>query len=154
ACRRLAKSRGFTLTTVLTLALGIGATTAVFSVVDAVVLKPLPVADAERLVQVYGTPAIRGEAVDRLDDIRSQSTSFEKLVGYDVSARYLRTPAGPERVMAVEAERDFLSMLGVSAIVGRTFQAADAASVAVVSESFRRQRLSASAPVVGSAIVL
>jgi len=154
AVRTLLKSPGFTLTSVVTFALGIGATTAVFSVVDAVVLKPLPFARSDRLVQVYGTPAIRGEAVERLDELRSQAGSFEMLVGYQVSARHVGTPGGPERVMVVEAERNFFALLDVSALAGRTFHTADPVDVAVVSESFWRQRLGGDASVVGSSLFL
>src|SRR5438034_7431931 len=94
AIRSLAKHKGFSLTALSTLALGIGATTAIFSVVSGVVLRPLPFAQPDRLVQLYGTPALRGEAVDHLDEFRGQSRSFDALAGYAVSARYLRGPSG------------------------------------------------------------
>jgi ABC-type lipoprotein release transport system permease subunit len=70
-CRGLTGQKSFATGVIATLAFGIGATTAVFSVVNGIVLKPLPFAEPDRLVQMYGTPAIRGEAVDRLDDVRS-----------------------------------------------------------------------------------
>src|SRR5438067_288257 len=129
AVRSLTKAKGFTAATVLTLALGIGANTAIFSVVSGVLLRPLPLAHPERLVQLYATSSFspQGEAVGRadLETFRSESTSFDALAGYEVSARYLRGPAGAERVMTVAAEPDFFSMLGVAPIAGRTFQPGD-----------------------------
>src|SRR5262245_55150243 len=137
--RSLAKQRVFAATSLLTLALGVGATTAIFSVVSGVVLRPLPFAQPDRLVQLYGTPASRGEAVDHLSDFRNQSQSFEMLVGYSVSARYLRGEPGPERVMTVSAERDLFSMLGSKPLAGRTFRADDPPNLAVISEAFWKQ---------------
>src|SRR5262245_33553573 len=122
AVRNLAKQRGFAAAALSTLALGIGATTAIFSVVSAVMLRPLPFVQPEQLVQLYGTPGSRGEAVDHLSEFRSASRSFEAVVGYGVSARYVRGQAGSDRVMTVSAERGLFSMLGVQPIVGRTFQ--------------------------------
>src|SRR5215471_18681607 len=118
AFRNLARQRTFAATSLLTLALGVGATTAIFSVVSGVVLRPLPFAQPDRLVQLYGTPASRGEAVDHLSDFRNQSESFDTLVGYSISARYLRGESEPERVMTVSAERNLLSMLGSKPIAG------------------------------------
>ena len=118
------------------------------------VLKPLPFAEAARLVQMYGTPAIRGEAVDGLDTIRSQSTSFETLTGYSISARYLPTAAGPERVMTVSVEREFFTMLRTAPIAGRVFGADDPSTVAVVSEPFSRRFLGGPSSAVGAAVAV
>jgi putative ABC transport system permease protein len=141
AVRNVAEHKVFSLTVLLTLASGIGATTAMFSVVNGVALRPLPFKQPDRLVQLYGTPALRGEAVDHLEEFRAQSRSFEALAGYAVSARYLRGPGGAERVMTVTAERGLFAMLGVKPIVGRTFQSDDLPNVLVVSEGFWQQRL-------------
>src|SRR5215470_8418326 len=110
AFRNLDRQKAFAATSLLTLALGVGVTTAIFSVINGVVLRPLPFAQPGRLVQLYGTPASRGEAVDHLSDFRNQSQSFDALSGYSVSARYLRGESDPKRVMAVSAERNLLSM--------------------------------------------
>lgn len=152
--RSLIKDRAFATTALATLALGVGATTAIFSVMSGVVLRPLPFPAPDRLVQLYGTPAERGEAVDRLQDIRDQSTSFDALAGYDVSARFLRGAGGSERIMTVRAEQDFFSMLGVAPIAGRTFRSDDSTAVAVAAEGFWRQRLGGHPSVIGSAITL
>src|SRR5262245_62033243 len=137
--RSLAKQKVFAATSLLTLALGVGATTAIFSIVNGVVLRPLPFAQPDRLVQLYGTPASRGEAVDHLSDFRNQSESFDMLAGYSVSARYLRGESEPERVMTVSAERNLFAMLGSNPLAGRTFRADDPSNLAVISERFWKQ---------------
>jgi len=84
AVRQLFKSPAFSLTAIAILGLGIGANAAIFSVVNGVILRPLPYSRPDRLVRLYGTPTIRGDQVERLDDFRLQSTSFDALVGYAV----------------------------------------------------------------------
>jgi putative ABC transport system permease protein len=154
--RSLTRHKAFAATAVSTLALGMGATTAVFSIVNGVVLRPLPFAQPDRLVQLYGTSPLvpRGDAVSNLEELRAQSSAFEALVGYEVSARYLRDARGAERVMTVRAERGFFSMLGVAPIRGRTFRADDPATVAVVGEAFWKQRLGGDPSVVGLGLTL
>jgi putative ABC transport system permease protein len=155
AGRTLIAHKAFTATAVTTLALGIGATTAIFSVVSALVLRPLPFPDPDRLVQMHGSSALtpRGDAVGDLETYRQESTSFEALVGYAVSARYLRDSLGAERVMAVQAEGDFFTMLGVPASKGRTFRTDDPPSAAVISDAFWR-RLGGNPSIIGSSLNL
>jgi putative ABC transport system permease protein len=154
AVRSLKRQRSYTITALTTLALGIGATTAIYTVVHAVILAPLPFPDAERLVQIYATPAERGEAIAfaDLEAFRSQSASFETMAGYGVSARYLRGAAGTQRVMAVLAERSFFATLAVPPVLGRGFLADDPANVAVVSHAFWTERLSAAPSAIGTAL--
>ena len=152
--RSLLRNRSFATAAIVTLALGIGATTAIFSLVNGIVLQPLPFAEPERLVQMYATPAIRGEAVGGLATLRSQSTSFDDLVGYNISARYLQTADGAERVMTVSAERDFFSLLGVPPLAGRGFRRDDPATVVVVSEEFWRRALGGRSSAIGSTLAL
>ena len=152
--RALLRERAFALTVVVTLALGVGTTTAVFGVVDGVVLKPLPFSAPDRLVAMYGTPALRGEAVDNIEIYRQQTTSFDAIVGYGISARFLRAPDGPERVMTVAADGGFFAMLGVPPLLGRTFDAGDGPNVAVVSEGFWRRHLRADPMAVGSMVAV
>jgi predicted permease len=152
--RSLLNNRSFAVTAIATLALGIGATTAIFSLVNGIVLQPLPFAEPERLVQMYATPAIRGEAVGGLAILRSQSTTFDELVGFNISARYLQSADGPERVMTVSAERDFFSLLGVPPLAGRGFRRDDPASVAVVSEEFWRRAMGGRSSAIGSTLAL
>jgi predicted permease len=154
AIRSLAGDKSFVTAALATLALGIGATTAIFSLVNSVVLKPLPFAQPDSLVVMYGTPAVRGEAVGGLDMLRSQSTAFDALVGYNISARYLQSSEGPERVMTVSAEREFFSMLGVPPLAGRVFRRDDPLTVAVVSETFWKRALGGRASAIGETLAL
>jgi predicted permease len=154
AVRSLTRHRVYTVTALVTLALGIGATTSIFSVVMGVVLRPLPFLDPERLVRIAATPAERGEAIALadLEAFRQQSTSFEAIAGYAVTARYLRTRDRAERVMAVLAERSLFAALGVAPLIGRTLQPDDPTNVAVVSHSFWRERLGANPAIVGTTL--
>jgi putative ABC transport system permease protein len=156
ALRMFRSSPAFTVASMATLALGIGATAAIFSVVSALVLRPLPFPHPERLVQMYGTSPLvpQRDAVAGLVMYRAASRSFDALAGYEVSARYLRNPDGAERVVAVQAERSFFSVLAVPPILGRTFRADDPMTLAVVSEAFWRQRLGADPSAIGRAIPL
>lgn len=156
AMRSLRGAPGFTLPAVLTLALGVGATTAIFSVLSGLVLRPLPFVHPDRLVQLYGTTALYPErdAVANLPGYRAQSTSFDALVGYWVTARYLLRPDGAGRVRVVTAERGFFPMLGVKPLLGRTFGADDPADVAVVSEAFWRRELDGDRSAIGRSVTL
>ena len=157
AARTLAVShRTFAVTGVLMLAVGIGVTTAVFSVVSGLLLRPLPFAQPERLVELHGTMA-RGPSwsqVRNLEAYRRDSTSFEGLASYDVSARYLRDAAGAERVMTVRTEGPFFDVLGVAALYGRAYQPADGQAVVVISETFWQRRLGGRPDVVGKTLML
>ena len=153
--RTLLKDRRFALTAMITLALGIGATAAIFSVVSALVFRPLPFAEPERLVFLYGSsPLGTREAVFGMDAVRRDTTAFEAMAGCEVSARYLRDSLGAERVMSVRAEPDFFTVLGVTPLAGRTWTRADAPNVAVVSEGFWRRRLGADPSAVGRVLRL
>jgi hypothetical protein len=96
ACRTLVSHKAFTITAITTLALGIGVTTAIFSVVSALVLRPLPFPNPDRLVQMYGSTPLSPmrDAVGDFATFRRESTSFEALVGYEFGARYLRDSIG------------------------------------------------------------
>jgi putative ABC transport system permease protein len=126
AVRMLQKSPGFTAVAVLTLALGIGANTAIFSVVNAVLLRPMPYKDADRLVSVWGQNKPKGydlDLVSSLDfaDWKAQSHSFENM-GAATDAMYTLTGAGdPAAVVAYRFSADFFGVLGVPALLGRTF---------------------------------
>ena len=158
AVRGLLKQKTFAATAILTLALGIGANTAIFSVVSGVLLRPLPFAQPDRLVQISETSGLspRGEAVtwSSLDTYRRESSVLDGIVGYDVGARYLHGRGDPERVMVVRTERELFSVLGVAAIAGRTFRDDDPPTVAVVGEAFWRERLGGDASIVGRSIAL
>lgn len=148
--RSFVADRAYTTTAVTTLALGIGTTAAVFTVVNGVLLRPLPFPDAGRLVQVSGQSALaeRG-AVPDVDGLRRGSGSFAAIAGYEVAGRYLRTSTGSTRVMAVQAEGDFFSVLGAAPRLGRTFTASDPPDAAVIGEEFWRRDLESDPNVIG-----
>jgi predicted permease len=148
--RALAGNKAFAIAAIITLTFGLGATTAIFSLVNGVVFKPLPFADPDRLVQMYGTPAIRGEAVSGLAAIREQSRSFDALVAYNLSAGYLQSADGPERVMSVAADREFFAMLGVAPVIGRGFRRDDPTTVAVISDEFWKRVLGGTSSAIGA----
>jgi hypothetical protein len=157
AVRTLAVShRTFAVTGVLMLAAGIGVTTAVFSVVSGMMLRPLPFARPDRLVKIHGTGpgAPEWQAVRNYDTLRRESTSFDGWMAYEVGARYLRDASGNERVMTVRTEGPFFAVLGVPALYGRTYEVADGAKVAVVSEMFWRRRLGGNPAIVGQTLML
>ena len=128
ALRRLAKSPGFAITAVLTLALGIGATTAIFSAAYALLLRSLPFQHADRIIGIYEThPQIVGGAeVNFLDyqDWRKQQQSFEQIAAYsDASPATMSLVMADhgEQVHTVIASSNLFSLLGVRPLLGRTF---------------------------------
>lgn len=125
ALRRLAHNPGFAALVILTLGLGIGANTAMFSVVDAVLLRPLPFRDSDRLLQLYETESAEGHfpltGQDYLD-WRSQNRTFEDLALYSYQQSMNASGSGePERVHVVETQANFFTMLGVPPARGRAF---------------------------------
>src|SRR5215471_11106318 len=122
--RTLRKSPGFTAVAVLTLALGIGANTAIFSMLEGVVLAPLPYRQAERLVAVLQTrPDNPRGSVSGPDfqDWRHNARSFEQMVGMKWLSSDLTGPGAPERIDGREISSGIFSMLGVNLSLGREF---------------------------------
>src|SRR5581483_6690635 len=125
ALRKLRRSPGFALTAILTLALGVGATTAVFSVIDAVLLRPLPFSDPQSIVvpesrshSGYTQPA----SLPSYRDERAQQHTFTALAGYnDFSSVNLESPHGPVALHATKGTDNFFDVFGVRPILGRTF---------------------------------
>jgi putative ABC transport system permease protein len=163
--RALRRNPGFAATAVLTLALGLGATTAIFSILNGVLLRPLPFAEPERLVQLYGR-AWREEraaapdpldgplAAAELDEYARQSTSFEGFASYGLSTRHLSSGGEPERLTAVVADSTVFTLLGVAAILGRTFRPGDPADVVVISARLWRRRFDADPALPGRTVTL
>lgn len=128
AFRQLRKTPGFTAVAVLSLALGIGANTAIFSVVNTVLLRPLPFADPARLVMVWGTvpqQGIRRDTISYPDyqDWREQNRVFEDIALLRGDGGALSAPAGPMRVRAMAASSSFFPLLGVKPFLGRIWTA-------------------------------
>ena len=156
--RMLAKNPGFTTVAVITLALGIGANTAIFSVVNAVLLRPLAMEDPSRVVymQEQWKGIFPGLSVGNFADVQRQSTSFTKLCASNNASFNLATSEAPERVQGEYATADYFSTFGVQPILGRVFTADEDkpghGQVVVISERLWRTHLDADRAAVGRAI--
>ncbi len=153
---------GFAFTAMLTLALGIGANTAVFSVISGVLLRPLPFVSPDRLVQVTenqpGTPstvATRGPVFARdLTDFRRGSRLVAAFVAYTASSRSLLGLGEPERLSVLETEPGLFTLLGVAPLIGRTLSANDNPHVAVASAAFWRSHFAGDPAALGRVLSL
>jgi len=162
--RILWKNPGFTLVAVITLALGIGANTAIFSVVNAVLLRPLPFAEPERLVMVWlkGSEEKGGDrislSVADLLDWRAQNRSFESVGAFRIAALNYIGGESPERVRVAGVTANFFTTLGAQPALGRTFQSDEerpgAQQVVVISQQFWRKNFAADPQVIGRSINL
>ena len=124
--RMLLKNRGFATVAALTLALGIGANTAIFSVVDAVLLRPLPFYSPERLVALGQTEAADRENLSQFSfrnfaDLRDRTKTFERLAAYYNTSVTLTGQGEAVRLRGIVATADLFPLLGASAALGRTF---------------------------------
>ena len=126
AARMLRKSPGFTAIAILTLALGIGANTAIFSVVDAVLLKPLPYPQPNRIAAVWGTHSKIGESRRTLSypdfkDLQAQNHVFEQVAVYSDTTTALTGAGEPMHLFAEKVSPDVFTVLGVQPVLGRAF---------------------------------
>ncbi len=156
ALRTAAKSPGFVLAAAGTLALGVGATTAIFSILSGVLLRPLPFGRPDRLVQLTEVDARNGAAVyyADLDDWRKQSRSLEAIASYTYTSKNLLDIAEPERIQTVWAERSLFRVLDVAPAFGRTFTENDPPDVVVLSASLWKRRFGADPGCIGRRISL
>src|SRR6478672_3683740 len=168
ALRQLRKSPGFTLVAVLTLALGIGANTAIFSVVEGVLLRPLPFPNAQRLVRIYealdengarsGTLNLSDRTVARFREFGRDT--FEDLAGGTGGASVVSIKAGSpaQTVPAASVTFNFFDVLGLPPSQGRNFTkeegADEAANVAIISDDFWRSTLNSRQDVLGSTVAI
>ena len=161
ALRTLVKSPAFTITAVLTLALGIGANTAVFSVVNAVLLQALPYPDPDRLVQVeerresFGTMSV---AYPNYLDWRAAQHSFEEISIYRGDSFNLKGDGDPERILAVYASASYFRVLAIPIRLGRGFSDNEdrdsGAHVAVLTDQFWHKRFGADPEIIGKTVTL
>jgi putative ABC transport system permease protein len=163
AARSLARRPGLALTVVLTLMLGIGANSAIFSAVDAVLLRPLPFPAADRLVAVYelnmsGNNATQLVAPGRLEEWQRLNQSFVGLAGSYFENVTDTTGPLPERVEAMRTSPRFFSVLGVSAAVGRVTTSEEelfgGQPVVVLSDAFWHKRFNGDPAAVGRSLIL
>jgi predicted permease len=159
--RVLAKSPGFTAIAILTLALGIGANTALFSVVNGVLLNPLPFPNPDQLVALYSkTDTFNQSSITYLNflDWQKNNHSFSSLCAFR-SENYNLTGAGePERLHAHMVSAEFFPLLGLQPLAGRTFRPEEdqpgASPVVVISDALWKRRFASSPDVLGKSITL
>jgi putative ABC transport system permease protein len=163
AVRQLRKSPGFTLVAVLTLALGIGANTAIFSIVNAVLLRPLPYPNADRIMvlnESSGPGQDYSVALPDYFDWRNDNTVFEHLAATHKESRNLSGISGrdPERVSCASVTRNFFDIIGLPPEIGRTFSEDEdkvgAAPVVIISDRLWQHAFNRDPTVLGSSITL
>src|SRR5271169_4504611 len=164
ASRMLVKNRGFTAVAVLTLALGIGANTVVFSVVNGVLLRPLPFPEPEKLVWVQaaslGASNWAGGPLSPPDfkDYREQSKSFEHLVAFIENPSTLTGTGEPERVAGAVVSSGFFEMLGAMPAYGRAFLSDDEQvvmpEVTILSHGLWQRRFGGDTSAVGKSMMV
>jgi len=160
--RALIKAPGFTLVAVITLALGIGANTAIFSVTDAVLLRPLPFRDPQQLVAVWETNHNEGNALWRVApanfvDWRAQADRFSDVAAFGGFAATLTGSGEPVQVKGGSVSPNYFTTLGVQPIRGRSFQSEDesGATLAVIlGYGFWQARFGGSDNVLGKSLTL
>src|SRR5215475_10990239 len=159
--RILMKKPGITLIAVLTLALGIGANTAIFSVVNGVLLKPLPYREPEQLIRLFESsqtqprfPVARGN----FQDYREQNATLAGMALYTRRDVELSQDDKPERLAALGVTAGFFDLLGVRPMLGRDFRREDEApnnsSVVILSHALWQRRFNGDPDVVGKAVTL
>lgn len=156
AVRTGRKSPGFVMAAAGTLALGIGATTAIFSIFSGVLLRPLPFAHPEQLVVVSQADNRNSGVVffADMEDWKKQSRSIEEMAGYTYTSRSILDLPDPERIQGVWAERNLFHLLGVAPLIGRTFEESDPADVVVLSNSLWKRHFGGDASCIGRRIML
>jgi predicted permease len=163
ALRRLRTHPGFTVVAVLTLALGIGAATTIFSVVNGVLLAPLPYREPDRLVAFWGTaPEKQLPEVDYPPGlflaIRARSQSFASMAAYETAGFTITGTGEPVRIDAATVSLDFFRVFGTSPLLGRTFIAGedtpDDNRVSVISYSLWQRTFGGDSGVIGRVIKL
>lgn len=163
AARMLRKNPGFTAVAILTLALGIGANTAVFSVVNTVILRPLPYADSSRLVEVKTTTAMfptftLGNSWVAFEQMRQNVPAFGDISAYRQNRMTLTASGDPTRLTSISVADGFFKLFGVTPQLGRLFVPADQTEnqghVAVLSDAFWRDHFGSDSSVIGRTIRL
>jgi putative ABC transport system permease protein len=161
AARRLVGEPGFTTVTVLTLAVGVGSTTAIFSALNPILFQPLPYPDAGRIMMVWdvGTDGSRADVTfGTYQEVVERSRSFEALAAVKPWQPTLIGGTEPERVEGQSVSSTFFRVLGVPPVLGRDFQASDdragAPRVVILSEGLWRRRFGGDHDIVGRSITL
>src|SRR5437899_3420858 len=161
ALRQLRKSPGFTVIAVLTLALGIGLSTSIFSLIDDLFLRPLPFKEPQRLLRLYSNARERNllelaVSVPRFQDFRESQTIFDGFAAENPSAFTLTGLGEAVQILGGQVTSNYFDVLGVRPIRGRAFlpNEEETADVAVVTETFWRKRMGGDPDVIGRSITL
>ena len=163
AIRNLIKRPGFTLIAVITLALGIGANSAIFSAINALLLKPLPFPDLDRVVAIWDKMPSRGVvhnevAMANYLDWRAQNQSFEQLALYRWWSANLTGVEPPERIQGFLVTANFLDALGIKPIMGRNFSEEENQpgkdAVAIITHSLWQRRFGGDPNIINKTITL
>ncbi len=158
--RQLRKSPGFAFTAVLTLALGIGANAALFTVIDSVLIRSLPYFAADRLI-IFGPPGDGPESYGstswrNLEDIRQRSRVLDDAAGYEGDVAIIQTAQGGETVFGPKLTWNLLNMIGAKPAIGRGFTRADgetgAPPTAILSDQLWRKQFAADPKIVGEIV--
>jgi putative ABC transport system permease protein len=161
--RMLRKNPGFTATAVAALALGIGANTAIFSVVNAVLLRPLPYPQPERIVQIVHVAPngnFGGASVPKYNAWREAGDVLEDVAAYDIGGPGMNLTGGdrPEQVQGIRVSHEYFSLFGARAILGRTFSAEEdrpgGARVAVIASGLWKRHFGGDPGVIGKPLLL
>ena len=163
AIRQMAKKPGFAAVIVLTMALGIGANAAIFSVLDAVLLRPLPYSQPERLIKIWSRFAGIGMPNDQnwvsapeFRDYQQLNHSFSDLAGINSGSFNLGVKGSPQRVVGAAVSSNLFSMLGVQPLLGRAFLPEEAQPgrehVVVLSYALWRRVFAGNPSVIGSTL--
>ena len=164
AIRTTLRSRGFAAVAILTIALGIGANTAIFTVVNALLLRPLPYAHPDRLVMVWQDLRARGGPADEwatpgnYADWRRETDLFQEIAVINGWRPTLTGNAEPEPIPGEQVSHEYFSVLGIAPILGRTFAQSDdvpnAPRVAVIGYGLWKRRFGGSGSAVGQRVIL
>jgi putative ABC transport system permease protein len=161
ALRQMRKSPGFAAIAIVTLALGIGASTAMFGVLNAVLLRPIPFADPNRLVRIFSTQSgnILGPSPMDLRDFAAQNHTFEKMAVYDVWRKNVSFSSGstePEQMRVGLVPGEYFEILGIKPLMGRFFKDEENRwgnnFVAIISYDFWQTRFHGDRAVLGKTI--
>ncbi len=159
ALRQLQKTPGLALLAILTLALGVGANTAIFTVIESVLLRPLPYANADRLIfigPVSDKPSFGSTSWLNYRDVRAQSKLLADAAGYSEDVSVLESRDGSQSVVAPRVTPNLFSMLGARPLLGRTFSEAEGQpggpAAVLLSESLWRQSFHADPNIVGQTV--
>jgi putative ABC transport system permease protein len=160
ALRSFRRAPGFTLVALLTLALGIGGTTAIFSIVDGVLLRPLPYSDPGRILRIDRLSASGGtDTFSAADyrDLKKDATSFSAVAGYRSDIVDMTGRGEPIRIVGLQTTPAFFDVFDAAPLLGRTYHEATdkpGAAVAVISEPVWRQQFGANPSVIGTQVRL